>query len=196
MTSRKGDATVKILEIRKRAYCRDVYLFGRRIATFPRKKSVYDAILHHLMWQADYRTLRQHGIELPGESAYYWTGHYEIANVRLGELRRFWKGSAVPLGETDLGRFAKGGHDGGLRAYYEEMARMTNHSAESVAESVAESERLFAKLETSSYDPSVCCITVNGDNVILDGFHRSCFLLAKHGPDSAVKVVRVLPDFR
>ena len=187
---------MKILEIRKRAYCREVLVFGRRIASFLRKKSVCDAILHHLMWQADYRTLRQHGIELPGESAYYWTGHYEIANVRLGALRRFWKGRAVPLEETELGRFAKGGHEGGLRAYYEEMAEMTSHSAESVTESVAESERLFAHLETASYDPSVCCITVNDDNVILDGFHRSCFLLAKHGPESKIKVVRVLPDFR
>ena len=46
------------------------------------------------------------------------------------------------------------------------------------------------------YDPSICCITVRSDNVILDGFHRAAFLIARHGPDYKVKVVRVLPDLR
>lgn len=187
---------LKLLEIRKGAYSRDVFLFGRRIASFMRKKAVFDSILHHLMWQADYRALRQHGIELPGDSAYYWTGHYEVVQARLGDLRRYWAGKAVPLGETDLGRFVSGEDAGGLRSYYDELAKITNHSEESAAESVADSERLFSNLEKTDYDPSICCITVNSGNVILDGFHRSSFLLAKHGPDHKVKVVRVLPDFR
>jgi len=186
----------KFFEIKKGAYRRDVLLFGRRIFSLVRTVAVYDAILHHLEWQSDYRTLRQHGLELPGESAYYWTGHYEVANVRLGELSRYWKGRAVPLAETDLGKFAAGVDNDGLRRYYEEMAKMTAHSSESIDESVDASKKLFESMKDKDYDPSICCITVNSSNVILDGFHRSSFLLARHGPDYKVKVVRVLPDFR
>lgn len=186
----------KFFEIKKGAYRRDVLLFGRRIFSLVRTVAVYDAILHHLEWQSDYRTLRQHGLELPGESAYYWTGHYEVANVRLGELSRYWKGRAVPLAETDLGKFAADVDNDGLRRYYEEMAKMTAHSSESIDESVDASKKLFESMKDKDYDPSICCITVNSSNVILDGFHRSSFLLARHGPDYKVKVVRVLPDFR
>lgn len=186
----------RFFEIRKGAYRRDVLLFGRRMFSVTRTAAVHDAILHHLEWQSDYRTLRQHGIELPGESAYYWTGHYEVANVRLGDLSRYWKGRAVPLAETDLGKFVAGADADGLRRYYEEMAKMTAHSGESVDESVSASIRLFESMKDRDYDPSICCITVNSANVILDGFHRSSFLLAKRGPDFKVKVVRVLPDFR
>ena len=186
----------KFFEIKKGAYRRDVLLFGRRIFSLVRTVAVYDAILHHLEWQSDYRTLRQHGLELPGESAYYWTGHYEVANVRLGELSRYWKGRAVPLAETDIGKFAAGVDNDGLRRYYEEMAKMTAHSSESIDESVDASKKLFESMKDKDYDPSICCITVNSSNVILDGFHRSSFLLARHGPDYKVKVVRVLPDFR
>lgn len=186
----------RFFEIKKGAYRRDVLLFGRRIFSLVRTVAVYDAILHHLEWQSDYRTLRQHGLELPGESAYYWTGHYEVANVRLGELSRYWKGRAVPLAETDLGKFAAGVDNDGLRRYYEEMAKMTAHSSESIDESVDASKKLFESMKDKDYDPSICCITVNSSNVILDGFHRSSFLLARHGPDYKVKVVRVLPDFR
>lgn len=186
----------RFFEIRKGAYRRDVLLFGRRMFSVTRTAAVYDAILHHLEWQSDYRALRQHGIELPGESAYYWTGHYEVANVRLGDLSRYWKGRAVPIAETDLGKFVSGADAGGLRRYYEEMAKMTAHSGESVDASVSASIRFFESMKNMDYDPSICCITVNSANVILDGFHRSSFLLAKHGPDFKVKVVRVLPDFR
>ena len=84
----------------------------------------------------------------------------------------------------------------GLRKYYSEMGKITAHSKESAAEEAVASERLFKALKDADYDPSICCITVNDANVILDGFHRSAFLLARHGPDHKVKVVRVLPDFR
>ena len=63
----------RIFEIRKGVFRRDVFIFGHRVLSFMRKGVVVDSILHHLEWQADYRTLHQHGIELPGESAYYWT---------------------------------------------------------------------------------------------------------------------------
>lgn len=186
----------RIFEIRKGVFRRDVFIFGHRVLSFMRKGVVVDSILHHLEWQADYRTLHQHGIELPGESAYYWTGHYEVVNVRLGDLRRFWTNGPVPLAETDLGRFASGEDTDGLRKYYSEMGKITSHSKESAAEEAVASERLFKALKDADYDPSICCITVNDANVILDGFHRSAFLLARHGPDHKVKVVRVLPDFR
>ena len=187
---------MKIFEIRKRAYSRDVFVFGRRIASFMRKKAVCDAMLRYLMWQADYRVLRQHGIELPGESAYYWTGHYEVLQVRLGDLRRYWDEKVVPLDETDLGRFLAGHDAEGLRRYYEKLMKITTRSDDSVTEAVEDSKRLFANLEKCDYDPSVCCITIDMKNVILDGFHRSAFLFARNGPDYKVKVVRVLPNLR
>ena len=77
----------RLLEIRKGAYSRDVCIFGHRVCSFVRKRAVVDFMLRHLSWLSDYHALKQHGIELPGESAYYWTGCYEIVEVRLGDLR-------------------------------------------------------------------------------------------------------------
>ena len=192
----RKDAMAKLLEIRKGTYRRDVCILGHRVFSFIRKGAVVDSMLRILSWQADYRALRQHGIELPGEAAYYWTGHYEIVEVRLGDLRGYWNNGPVSLSESDLGKFASGEDKGALRRYYDKMAEATSRSKESADEGVAASERLFKSLESADYDPSICCITINDGNVILDGFHRSAFLLAKHGPDYRIKVVRVLPDFK
>ena len=186
----------KIFELRKSAYRRDVFIFGHRVFSFLRKGIVAEAILHHLVWQADYRILRQHGIELPGESAHYWTGGYEVLDVRLGDLRRFWQGKAVSLNETDLFKFVSGEDKEGIHRYYDELGRLWGHSKESAKSNVEDSERLFKDMEGAGYDPSVSCITINDKNVILDGFHRSTFLLVKHGPDFKVKVVRILPNLR
>ena len=186
----------KLFEVRRGLYSRDVFVLGHRVLSFVRKRAVVDFMIRHLSWLSAYRTLKQHGIELPGESACYWTGFYEVVEVRLGDLRGFWKTGPVPLQDSDLCKYVRGEDKDGLRRYCDDIAKAALRSDESAAESVADSERLFSNLEKTDYDPSICCITVNSGNVILDGFHRSSFLLAKHGPDHKVKVVRVLPDFR
>lgn len=186
----------KLFELRKGPYRRDVCILGHRVFSFVRKGAAIDSVLRFLSWQADYRALRQHGIELPGETAYYWTGCYEIVEVRLGDLRGYWKNRPVPLTESNLGKFAKGEDEDGLRRHYDEMAKAIGRSEESVVEGVSASKRLLEQLGKNDYDPSICCITVNDGNVILDGFHRSAFLLALHGPDYKIKVVRILPTYR
>lgn len=186
----------KLFEIRKGPYSRDVCVLGHRVLSFIKKRAVVDFMLRHLAWQADSRSLKQHGIELPGESAYYWTGFYEVVEVPLGDLRGFWKTGPVPLQDSDLCKFVRGEDEDGLRKYCDGVAKGASRSKESAVEGVASSERLFKQLESVGYDPSICCITVRSDNVILDGFHRAAFLIARHGPDYKVKVVRVLPDLR
>ena len=37
---------------------------------------------------------------------------------------------------------------------------------------------------------------INEHNVIIDGYHRSSAVLAKHGPDYKIRVLRLLTDLR
>ena len=58
--------------------------------------------------------------------------------------------------------------------------------------SVERYDKLIKSIEKKGYD-NKHLITVDGNNVILDGQHRSCVLYHIHGKDTKIKVLRIYP---
>lgn len=51
-------------------------------------------------------------------------------------------------------------------------------------------ENLEKSMNEKGYDPALCVVVLNKDNVIIDGQHRCCILLYKFGPDYRVTAIR------
>jgi len=187
---------MKVFEIRKLRFKRELYVFGHRVVSFLRLANVLEEIHRNVSWLVAYRSMRQHGVGLPADCATNWSEHYEVVKIRVGDLRRFWMGRPQPLEETALVKYLRTGDEDVIRSYYEQLHSVFGGDASGIEVSVAESCKLFSGLRDLEYDPSICCIVVNDQNIIIDGYHRSSVILAKHGPDCMVKVVRVLPDNR
>lgn len=184
---------MKLFGVETKMFRRDYYLFGKRIASSVRSDQLLEAVNRKLQWMVHYRELKQHGIELPADCHFYWTGHYEVATLRVGDIRRTDRHGTVALEDSVLVRFLRSGDRRILQEYYDELARHCGMSESAVREQIEATCRTFDRLREIEYDPSISCIVVNHRNEIVDGFHRSSALLVRHGPGHEVKVVRILP---
>lgn len=187
---------MKLVEFRKTQFKRELYVCGHRVISFLRLWNILDTLMKDVSWLVAYRSLKQRDVELPADCHLYWSEWNELVEIPIGDLKRVWTGGAVPLGETTLVRYLKSGDESILRGYYQKMAEAGGLSQESIETCVRQSKRLFEKKDTFEYDPSVCCIVINERNEIVDGYHRSSVIFARHGAEHKVKVLRLLPDIR
>lgn len=113
-------------------------------------------------------------------------GGYEVAEIRLGDIRRVWYDMrAYRLDECAPYRYL-----GGDARVYDDYCRA--NSKQSFFEmSKGRFDSLIKSMET--YDPRRMPVVLGKRNVILDGQHRCCILLKRFGPDYRIKVVRVFP---
>lgn len=184
---------MRLLEVRKRMFSVDILFRGRRVISILRLRRMLDAILTNQLFLVGYRELKQHGIELSAGCAYMWTGHYELVDVAVGDLGRMSAAGSTPIGETALVKYLTSGDEGVLRDYYRGLAGVCAMSESGINGMIEESRKLFGQLDKCEYDPAISCIVVNSGNGIIDGYHRSSLIYAKHGPAHKIKVLRILP---
>ena len=114
-------------------------------------------------------------------------GGYEVAEVRLGDIRRVWYDMrAYRLDECAPFRYLGG--DG--RAYDEYCKANSRQSFFEMSK--GRFDALIASM--GEFDPRRMPVVLGRRNVILDGQHRCCILLKRFGPDHRIKVVRVFPE--
>ncbi len=109
---------------------------------------------------------------------------YEVAEIRLGDLRRIWTdGRAKPLSACAPYR-CLAGDAAGYDRYCRENARAYGFEM---------SRARFEALRQSmgDFNPRRMPVVYGDGNVILDGQHRSCVLLHRHGPEHRIRVVRI-----
>ena len=112
-------------------------------------------------------------------------GRYEVARVKLGDIRRVWFDNRVyGLDACAPYRFLSG-EQGAYDRYCAE-----NNARQSYFKTTAER---FAELRESmeEYDPKRMPIVFGERNVVLDGQHRACILLKRFGPDREIEVLRI-----
>lgn len=109
---------------------------------------------------------------------------YEVVRVRLGDIRRMTAtGQIVKLETCEPYLFLRGD-----KARYEEYCDM-NRAVTGFDMSPARFERLRGDM--AQYDPRKMPVVRGDENVVMDGQHRCCILLDRHGPDHEIEVLRI-----
>ena len=110
---------------------------------------------------------------------------YEVVRLRLGDIRRKTNdGDVVPLSACAPYRYLCGDMVG-----YDDYCR-SNLRLTGFAMSVPRFEAL--RVSMRSYDPRRMPVVSGAGNVVIDGQHRCCILLAEFGPDHEIDVLRLL----
>lgn len=109
--------------------------------------------------------------------------HYEVVDIRLGDIRRKWKREAIPLEECHPYKYLKG--------EIEQYERYTEENLKRFGFSMSPErfETLKQSLE-GGFDPLFMPV-LEEDNSLRDGQHRSCLLLYKYGPDHVIKALKL-----
>ena len=110
---------------------------------------------------------------------------YEIVEMALGDiLRRWFDGKYYHLKECAPYRYLMGDEEA-----YEEYSRY--HKSHDLTMMTRERfQKLIESMEKNGYDERYVMV-VDQKNVIMDGQHRACILLAKYGEEHKVKVLKV-----
>ena len=119
-----------------------------------------------------------------GVFEFFQIDRYEVAEVRLGDLRRIWFDMRTyPLDACAPYRYLEGDETGYLR-YCDENAERYG-----VRMSRARFDALRSSM--SDFDGRHLPLVYGPHNIILDGQHRSCILLKRFGPEFRIRVVRI-----
>ena len=111
-------------------------------------------------------------------------GGYEVAEVRLGDIRRVWHDNRL-LTLEDCAPYLYLEGDG---ERYDRYCR-ENSAMSAFRMSRDRFDRLVKSME--NYDPRKMPVVFGMRNIVLDGQHRSCVLLKRFGPDHVIRVVRL-----
>lgn len=109
---------------------------------------------------------------------------YEIIFVRVGRILRQLDGRILTLYDTDVYPYLKGTIKG-LKLYEKYCARCNTDRR-----TLENYSKLVEHLSKEEYDIKKGAIVIDEQNFILDGQHRACVLLYKHGPFYKIPVVR------
>ena len=143
---------MKILEIKKTKFKREVFFCGHRLLSFLRLWNILETIMKDIDWLVSYRSFRQRGIELPADCHLDWSARNELVDVRVGDLKRFWVSGEVPLEETPLVRYLRTGDETVVREYYELLSQLGGLAKETVEIGVAQSRKVFDSVRGLEYD--------------------------------------------
>lgn len=111
---------------------------------------------------------------------------YEVAEVRLGDIRRVWcDGRGYRLDECPPYKYLSGDASSYERYCRENREQTGFEMSRERFDTLIESMRTF--------DERRMPVVFGRENVVLDGQHRCCILIRRHGPDHRIKVVRVFP---
>ena len=113
---------------------------------------------------------------------------YEIVEIPLGSiLRRWFDGKYYKLKDCAPYRYLMGDDEA-----YEEYSRYHNEPDLTLM-TRGRFQELIENIEKNGYDERYILV-VDQKNVIMDGQHRACILLAKYGEGYTVKVLKIWRD--
>mgnify|MGYP000024441675 CR=1 FL=1 len=134
------------------------------------------------------KNLKNQGITLPAD-AIGLIEESEIVKVPLKEIRRKWNGKLLTLADCSPFKYLQTRDKQIYSDYIQKHIDLGVLPAD--ADKTPERfENLEKSMNEKGYDPALCVVVLNKDNVIIDGQHRCCILLYKFGPDYRVTAIR------
>ena len=116
---------------------------------------------------------------------------YSFETLEIGKLRRFNDGEIVSIKDTINYRYILHPENSVLSDEYQKYCREKDNLIDNPNRSQSVYFSLRDELSINEYDPQKAAIIVNQYNIIEDGLHRSCIILAHHGEKYKVKVVKI-----
>jgi hypothetical protein len=116
---------------------------------------------------------------------------YSIKKIKVGDIIRYYEGKMYSLHNSVVYKFLESDmKDVELyRKYCEKNSENPNRTLEAF-------QCLVYKLTQEKYDITKGAIFIDNFNIIMEGQHRSCFLMWKYGPEYEVDVVKIKMRFR
>ncbi|MBE6461709.1 MAG: hypothetical protein E7006_02600 [Alphaproteobacteria bacterium] len=109
--------------------------------------------------------------------------NYYVKRIALGDINRSWKGKIFKLHECAPYIYLKGNSQAYNR-YCKENKRMFN-----IEMSQHRFDCLVSCIESKGFNAKSMPVINAADNVIMDGQHRSCYLLSKFGTEHKVRAL-------
>lgn len=109
--------------------------------------------------------------------------NYYVQDVALKDINRNWKGDILKLNQCAPYLYLNGRKD-----VYKKYC-IENKQMHEIEMSVNRFDNLIASIDSNGFDFKSMPVLNAKDNVIMDGQHRSCYLLQKYGPDYKVKAL-------
>jgi hypothetical protein len=106
-----------------------------------------------------------------------------VKEIALKDINRNWKGNILKLNEC-----APYAYLGGAKKEYVDYCN-ENKQLHKIEMSVDRFDALLNNIEQNGYNPKSMPVLNAKDNVIMDGQHRSCYLLKKFGPEHRIKAL-------
>lgn len=137
------------------------------------------------------RLLDDKRFELDDEFVYFSLEHrlvrkYELVDIPLKDIRRRWADKDIPLAECPPYRYLVTGDP----QVYEDYCSRNKLYFDLDIMSRERFDELIASIEQNGFDKRNV-VVVNGQNIIMDGQHRCCYMLYKYGEDYKIPCLRI-----
>lgn len=116
---------------------------------------------------------------------------YKVVNVQVGSILRDYKDGLYPLDRTLPYKVITQPDNLSIQEAYMQYCNETRNQIGAEDRSLDGLHKLNAHLQVDPYDPLKGVVVIDQYNIILEGQHRSCIMLAQHGPDYSITAVRV-----
>lgn len=117
--------------------------------------------------------------------------NYEVTRIKIGSILRDYKDGLYTLDKTLPYKAITHPDDSNVQEAYTQYCNEARNQIGTEDRSLNGLHKLNADLQANPYDPLKGVVVIDQYNIILEGQHRSCIMLAEHGPDYSITAVRV-----
>ncbi len=172
----------------ERLVCAAVETIGLNFYGIPVAHNLYEKELEDAQKTSAIRLLDDDRINLDYEFFYKVLEsrkikNYFIKEIALKDINRFWKGNVLKLNEC-----APYAYLGGAKKEYVDYCE-ENKQIYGWEMFVDRFDALLNNMEQNGYNPKSMPVLDAKDNIIMDGQHRSCYLLKKFGPEHKIQAL-------
>lgn len=169
--------------------------YGNKVLTLRRTFRKFSIDYYLKKKHSAIRLLEDKRFELDDEFVYFCLEQrlvkkYELVDIPLKDIRRLWEGKAIPLKECHPYKYLVQGDS----RIYEKYCRLNRRDFNLDIMSENRFDELIDSIEQNGFD-SHSAVVVNGDNILMDGQHRCCYMLYKYGEDYKLPCVRIYELF-
>ena len=120
---------------------------------------------------------------------------YEVCKIRLGDIKRAWKGRIYSLTEVSPYAYITQGDKERYIAYIKKHFEGRELSEEEFDEIIrrwiARIDDTISSVKRYGYDVHKGIVVLDERNTVWDGQHRSCVLLSQFGPEYEITVLKI-----
>ncbi len=173
------------------ALCGGCDFYGNRVLSFRRALRKLNPDYFIRKKYTGMRLLKDKRFTLDDEFVFFSLEHrlvrkYELIDIPLKDITRRWNNDIIPLTECHPYKYLISKDP----SVYDEYCRLNKKLYGLDIMSRERFDKLIESIEKNGFDNNNAVI-LTGDNILIDGQHRCCYMLYKHGEDYKIPCVRL-----